>query len=130
KFSTWLYRIATNHTKNRLKYLGRRSYNSTGELNEATENQAQAAAPGQAIKGTIAGPDQMLEGVQMERLVQQAIASLDEEHRALVVLRDIENLSYEEIATITGLNEGTVKSRLHRARMSLKEFMAKRMGGE
>ena len=52
---------------------------------------------------------------------------LDEEHRELVILRDMEGLSYEEICQITGLPEGTVKSRLHRARLALKEFMIKHM---
>ena len=61
--------------------------------------------------------------------MQHAIAALDEEHRVLVVLRDVENLSYEEIQSITGLELGTVKSRLHRARLALKEHLAKIMGG-
>jgi RNA polymerase sigma-70 factor (ECF subfamily) len=64
----------------------------------------------------------------MEKLVQQGIATLEEEHRALIVLRDVEDLSYQEICGITGLAEGTVKSRLHRARMALKEYLAKRAG--
>jgi RNA polymerase sigma-70 factor (ECF subfamily) len=63
----------------------------------------------------------MAEGLQMERLIQRAIGGLDEEQRLVVVLRDIQNLSYEEIGEITGLPPGTVKSRLHRARMALKE---------
>jgi len=46
----------------------------------------------------------------------------------LIVLRDVEDLSYQEISSITGLAEGTVKSRLHRARMSLKDYLAKQVG--
>ena len=71
--------------------------------------------------GQIARPDQMAEGRQMEKLVQEAIRALDEDHREIVVLRDIQNLSYQEICEITGLPQGTVKSRLHRARLALKE---------
>ena len=56
---------------------------------------------------------------QIEAIVRAAISELDEDQRALVVLRDVENLSYEEIQQITGLPEGTVKSRLHRARLQL-----------
>ena len=52
--------------------------------------------------------------------MQRAIESLDEEHRLLIVLRDVEELSYQEIAEITGLPEGTIKSRLHRARSALR----------
>ena len=51
----------------------------------------------------------------------RAIGKLDEDHRLLLVLRDVEELSYEEIMQVTGLPEGTVKSRLHRARQVLKE---------
>jgi RNA polymerase sigma-70 factor, ECF subfamily len=126
KFSTWLYRIAANHCKNRMKYLGRRSYKATGELDEAAERELQDAQPS-AMRPHIDGPDAVLEGLQLERMVQAGIAALDEEHRALIVLRDVEDLSYDEIASITGLAEGTVKSRLHRARLALKEHMAKHM---
>jgi len=65
-------------------------------------------------------PDEAVEGRQTERIVQRALAMLDEEHRTLIVLRDLEGLSYDDIQGITGLAEGTVKSRLHRARVALK----------
>lgn len=126
RFSTWLYRIAANQCKNRLKYLGRRGRRGRETLDDASERdlqeaRAQGLAPGHT------GPDQVLEGAQLDALVQRGIASLDEEHRELVILRDMEGLSYEEICQITGLPEGTVKSRLHRARLALKEFMIKHM---
>lgn len=124
KFSTWLYRIAANHCKNRLKYLGRRHHKSTDELTEATERELVDSQP-LAIRPHVDGPDAVLEGLELERTVQAGIAQLDEEHRTLVILRDVEDLSYEEISNITGLELGTVKSRLHRARMALKDYMAK-----
>jgi RNA polymerase sigma-70 factor (ECF subfamily) len=124
KLATWIYRIATNHCKNRLKYLSRRSYKSTGELDESAEREL-AGSPPSAARPHVDGPDAVLEGLQLERLVQSGIAALEEEHRVLIVLRDVEDLSYEEIGAITGLAEGTVKSRLHRARLALKEHMAK-----
>jgi RNA polymerase sigma-70 factor (ECF subfamily) len=71
------------------------------------------------------GPDAVLEGLELEKTVQDGIKALEEEHRVLVILRDVEDLSYEEISSITGLELGTVKSRLHRARLQLKEHMAK-----
>src|SRR6266576_3913417 len=61
KFSTWLYRIAANHCKNRMKYLGRRSYKSTGELDEAAEREMQDAQPS-SIRPHVDGPDAVLEG--------------------------------------------------------------------
>ncbi len=57
----------------------------------------------------------------MEKLLQEAIAALDEEQRTVVILRDVEDLSIEEICEITGLPDGTVKSRLHRARAVLRK---------
>src|SRR5438105_5307502 len=95
KFSTWLYRIAANHCKNRMKYLGRRSYKATGELDEAAERELQDAQPS-AMTPHLDGPEKVLEGLQMEKLVQQGIALLDEEHRMLMLLRDVEDLSYQE----------------------------------
>jgi RNA polymerase sigma-70 factor, ECF subfamily len=121
KFTTWLLRIAANHSKNRIKYLARRSTDKNG-LDGASE--AQLADHGKApLQAHIDAPDALLEAAELETLMQEAIATLDEEHRLLVVLRDIEDLSYEEIAEITGLPEGTVKSRLHRARVALKEHL-------
>ncbi len=125
KFSTWLYRIAANHTKNRMKYLHRRAYKATGEYDDATERAMQRGeTPGAPRTQT---PESAMAGAQIDRVVQAAIAELDEEHRELVVLRDMEELSYEEIVAITGLNEGTVKSRLHRARSALKALVAARL---
>ncbi len=127
KFSTWLYRVAANHCKNRIKYLSRRHDRDTGVLDDAAERAAVAQGGEPIGAGHIQGPDRVLEGIEMDRMVQRAIAELDEDHRLVVVLRDIEELSYEEICSITGLPEGTVKSRLHRARLALKEKLAKYM---
>ena len=64
----------------------------------------------------------------MEDVLQKAIASLDEEQRVVVVLRDVEDLSIEEICEITGLPDGTVKSRLHRARLVLRKKLTRELG--
>lgn len=127
KLSTWLYRIAANHCKNRIKYLSRRHDRDTGVLDDVAEKASAAQGGVPIASGHIAGPHAALEGAETERLVQRAIAELDEDQRLVVVLRDIEELSYEEIGAITGLPEGTVKSRLHRARLALKEKLAKDM---
>ena len=66
-------------------------------------------------------PDQQVEGQEAETMLQHALASLETEQRLLLALRDVENMSYEEIRQITGLPIGTVKSKLHRARMALHE---------
>jgi RNA polymerase sigma-70 factor (ECF subfamily) len=122
RLSTWLYRIATNHCRNRIKYLSRRKLQEHREYQDSLARvQPRDGLASQPTAGQIARPDQMAEGRQMERLVQTAIQALDEEHREVIVLRDIQNLAYHEISEITGLAPGTVKSRLHRARMALKD---------
>ena len=118
KFSTWLYRVAVNHCKNRIKYLARRHDRDRDELDE-TSHQANGAIANVVVR--MSQPDRALEGVQMEVILQKAIESLDDDHRIVVVLRDVEDLSIEEICEITGLPDGTVKSRLHRARLALRK---------
>jgi RNA polymerase sigma-70 factor, ECF subfamily len=120
KLSTWLLRIAANHAKNRIKYLARRR----GSGGDSGTDSADLADEGKApVQGHINAPDVLLEAAETEDIMQKAIATLDEDQRLLVVLRDVEELSYEEIVEITGLPDGTVKSRLHRARMTLKEIL-------
>lgn len=119
KLSTWIYRVAVNHCKNRIKYLARRHQRDQTELDEATVEPGNGA--GSAAPSTPRRPDRQVEGAQLDKIVQEAIATLDEEHRTLVVLRDLEDLSIEEICEITGLPDGTVKSRLHRARLALRK---------
>jgi len=119
RLSTWLYRIARNHCLNRLKYLQRRGRGRKDEYGEANE-----LAITEALGGA-GRPDEALDARREQARVQRAIALLDDDQRALVVLRDLEGLSYEEIMDITELPEGTVKSRLHRAR----ERLAVLLGG-
>jgi RNA polymerase sigma-70 factor (ECF subfamily) len=126
KLSTWLLRIAANHAKNRIKYLARRATDKGG-LDEAPESAMAdlGKAPAQAH---VSSPEAALEAAERGTALEQAIASLDEDHRLVLVLRDIEELAYEEICVITGLPEGTVKSRIHRARLALKERLARERG--
>jgi RNA polymerase sigma-70 factor (ECF subfamily) len=124
KLSTWLYRIAANHCKNRIKYLRRRAHKTTTDLDAHAERALQDGN-GSTLGESHAGPAEVLEGAQLEQIVQRAIEKLDEEPRLLLVLRDVEEMSYEEIMQVTGLPEGTVKSRLHRARQALKEEIAR-----
>ena len=66
-------------------------------------------------------PDHQAEAHQAETNIRRAISELDEEQRTLIMMRDLEQLSYEDIQQQTGLPSGTVKSRLHRARLALHE---------
>jgi RNA polymerase sigma-70 factor (ECF subfamily) len=124
KLSTWLYRVTANHCKNRIKYLARRHDRDRVDFNEQVDRTATGVMAGPR---SVRRPDQQLEEMELERIMQTAIAELDESHRLLIVLRDIEELSYEEICQICDLPDGTVKSRLHRARMALRDKMKKYM---
>jgi RNA polymerase sigma-70 factor, ECF subfamily len=117
KLSTWIFRISKNHCLNRLKYLKRRGRGRSNEMDSVAEGELAEAA------GAPQKPDDALHQARERRRVQEAIARLPGEQRMLVALRDIEGLSYEEIMEITELPEGTVKSRLHRARERLAELL-------
>nr|WP_211194280.1 sigma-70 family RNA polymerase sigma factor [Pyxidicoccus fallax] len=118
KLSTWLFRITKNHCINRLKYLKRRGRGRSEEYDETTALFTEGG-------GTVPGPDAALESARERARVQWAISQLDPDARMLVALRDIEGLSYEEIVDITELPEGTVKSRLHRAREKLANLLGR-----
>lgn len=125
RFYTWLYRIATNTCKNRLKYLKVRNFHRASDIDETPQaHTAGQDGPAVHLQSQVAGPEQTVQGNRLQEAIQREIAALDPDHRLLIVLRDIQGLSYAEIRKITGLQEGTVKSRLHRARLALKERLA------
>jgi RNA polymerase sigma-70 factor (ECF subfamily) len=123
--ATWLYRIAANHAKNRIKYLARRARAAEQPLDELSEARL---APSFGARPD--GPDQWVESKEAGNHMEQAFASLEAEQRLLLTLRDVENMSYEEIRQISGLPIGTVKSKLHRARMALHERFTELQAGK
>lgn len=122
KLSTWIYRIATNHARNRVKYLARRSQRAHRDIDEGPET-ANEDSP---LSAYIASPHEEAVGKELEEIIRDGLKTLNEIHRTIVVLRDIEGLTYSEIAKIVDLPEGTVKSRLFRARIALKEYVESR----
>jgi RNA polymerase sigma-70 factor (ECF subfamily) len=117
--STWLYRIAVNTCKNKLKsssYRHRAKAVPIGNPGERGDGSAVLD-----IQDAKPSPLKVLEKKERIRLIKAAIDSLALEHKEVVSLRDIQGLAYEDIAQITGLNLGTVKSRLARARLELRE---------
>ncbi len=111
--STWLFRIARNQSLNRVKYLERRGRRKKQALEDVSEGRLAE------LQGPVADPETKLEAQERNQRVQQAITELKPTHRVVIVLRDIEGLSYDQISSITGLRVGTVKSRVHRARTAL-----------
>ncbi|MCA9718301.1 MAG: sigma-70 family RNA polymerase sigma factor [Myxococcales bacterium] len=129
RFYTWLYRIASNTCKNRLKYLKGRQHHRSIDIEDSPQAQLPSEEGGarQSLQSQIPGPEAVVRGNRLQRAIQEEIAQLDAEHRLLIVLRDIQGLSYHDIIRITGLAEGTLKSRLHRARLALKKRMDRHM---
>lgn len=126
RFYTWMYRVATNHCKNRLKYLAARNYHRAEPLESAAfdAQQSHGVRGSHALQSSPPSPEQAVEGRRLEVIVERELRNLDPEHRLLIVLRDLQGLSYQDIVEITQLAEGTVKSRLHRARLALKKRIA------
>jgi RNA polymerase sigma-70 factor, ECF subfamily len=127
KLSTWIYRIAINLCKNRMKYLKVRHGGEQDELGEVEERGA-LGGERPANVGAVERPDEMMSGKQVEQIVQAAILELEPTFRECLILRDVEELSYEQIEEITGLPIGTVKSRIHRARAQLREAVERELG--
>jgi RNA polymerase sigma-70 factor, ECF subfamily len=118
-FSTWIYRIAVNTCKNRLKSFQYRLKKKFVHL----DNTEAMSNPGVEIADESSSPEIELDKKERMRLIKAAINSLPPNKKAVVVLRDIEGLSYEKISTITKFNLGTVKSKLARARQDLREML-------
>lgn len=127
RFYTWLYRIASNTCKNRIKYLRGRNFHRSVPVEDSPEAQQDGEGPAVALQSQIAGPEAMAEGTRLENAIQRELAQLEPEHRLLIILRDVQGLSYQEILRATGLQEGTLKSRLHRARVALKDRLKRHL---
>jgi RNA polymerase sigma-70 factor (ECF subfamily) len=117
--STWLYRIALNTCKNRIKSTAYKQGMRNVSLDNPGHNGNEARSLD--LEDDAPSPLTRLEEMERRRIIREAIDKLQVEHREVVTLRDIQGLSYEEVAAVTGVQLGTVKSRLSRARQELKE---------
>lgn len=120
KFSTWVYRVTTNACLDELKRAGRKytAYSLDKEIE--TEDGSLSVV----LKDERPTPDESLEKKTIQQVVQKAIGNLHGEHRQVIILRDLQGFSYEEIAKVLQCSVGTVKSRISRARGNLKKFLS------
>jgi RNA polymerase sigma-70 factor (ECF subfamily) len=126
RFSTWLYSIAINHAKNHMRKMTARYHHETAGLDDPVEMESGPCRGGvPAHEPSIV---EQLEKKEIQAKVQECINLLDEEYRTVLVLRDLQEFSYEEISDILKIPDGTVKSRLFRAREALKDFLKKAFG--
>ncbi len=121
KFSTWLYTIVVNHSKNRLKKIGSKNYYEHTSIDDpvnTNDGSVKVDYPSCEL-----GVTEVLEKKDIQKKVQGCINSLDDEFKEVVILRDIQGFSYEEIRDILKIPFGTVKSRLSRARDGVKNCL-------
>ncbi|MFH1418437.1 MAG: sigma-70 family RNA polymerase sigma factor [Planctomycetota bacterium] len=115
KFSTWVFRIAVN-----LVLSARRKRKPMYSLDQAGPVESERDSPAsERLASNDPPPGEQASDRERHAIVLEALAGLEEEHRTVVILRDLESFGYEEIAEILGVPQGTVKSRLHRARLTL-----------
>lgn len=124
QLSTWIYRVAINHCKNRRIYRMRRKVDQHDSIHGSADDDDR---PRDLVDANAPGTDAGVFRDEAAVLVQQALGDLDDEQRQIVVLRDVEDLSYEEIADLLEVPRGTVKSRLHRARAQLAKLLQRRV---
>lgn len=122
-FYTWLYRIAVNTAKNYLVARGRRAPTTT----EFSSEEAEGFEDAELLRD-IATPDAELQTKQIASAVNKAVEALPEELRTAITLREIEGLSYEEIAQMMDCPIGTVRSRIFRAREAIAEKIRPMLG--
>ena len=118
KFSTWLYTIAANLARTELRKIKRRRTFSVTELSKDDHEVI--------IASTDLGPGDENFSQNFEKNVRQALSELPDDFKTIIILRDIQELSYDEISKIVKVPLGTVKSRINRGRVKLQELLKKK----
>jgi len=116
-FGPWLYRLTSNVCIDHLRREKRREKSSLTYLDESGA-QVEMEVPDERFM-----PEAIFERQQVQASIQRGLGTLTTEHRAILVLREINGLSYDEIGEALGLSAGTVKSRISRARLALSKFL-------
>lgn len=125
RFYTWVFRIAVNlvlSARRRSKHAARQSLDAPRAEDDTSTTMAAR------LQASEDAPVEQVGDREQEARVMRALGELDEEHRAVVILRDLESLAYDEIAEVLDIPAGTVKSRLHRARLALRASLSPILG--
>ncbi len=120
KFSTWLYRIAHNVVYD---WVRKRKIESSGELNDELFDREKIDSASMTTPSGGEPPDDTLSRNELRVKIETALGKLSEEHREVVVLKDVQGLSYKEIADVMECSIGTVMSRLYYARQKLQTML-------
>lgn len=122
-FYTWLFRIAVNVSIAHRRKAARAPKLALHAGDGEWSGDHQAARLVGHVSREVTDPPARLSARETERKLAEGLEQLDDDHRAVIVLRDIEGLDYQQIGEILDLPAGTVKSRIHRARMELREYL-------
>ena len=128
RFSTWLYAIASHHCLNHLAGRDSRARRAERTGNPTDRHGGVLPSALDRVADASPGPDAVLERQELTRAIQNELVQLTEHHRMVIILRDVQGMSYEDIAATLGVELGTVRSRLHRARMELKARLGPLLG--
>ncbi len=120
KFYTWLFRIAANLASSHRRRSGRIKFHSLSGPEDGDSSSTDALTSEMAARCQI-GPQEAAVAAEMNQHVMSALGKLDDEFRLVIVLRDIEEMDYAQVADVMNVPVGTVKSRLHRARAMLRD---------
>jgi RNA polymerase sigma-70 factor (ECF subfamily) len=126
RFGNWLLAIVLNQCRNRLKHWKRRARAKHDSLSDPVGGEDSDLR--RELSDPAPNPLERLESRQLEELVREEVRHLDEEQATVLVLRELQDIGYEEIAQVLGVPIGTVKSRLHRGRSALAERLRRRLG--
>ena len=121
-FYTWAFRIAVNLTLNFRKRKASPAFTSL-DVSNAQPDESRSTLASVLLDEKTPQPPEIAANNELCEIVQKAIDALDEEHRTVIVLRDIEGMNYEQIADVLAVELGTVKSRLSRARAALRQIL-------
>jgi len=120
-FRSWLTQIVTNLFYDELRKRPRQL--NTLSLDQSFESDDEQDNATRDVRDNAAGPDEICQRKELNKVVREAMASLPDQFRNVIVLRELEGLSYEEIAELTNADLGTVKSRISRARTKIQNIL-------
>lgn len=120
QFSTWMFRITHNVVYD---WMRKRKIQSDGELDDQLLSRDQIDTSASTAPSAVARPDEAMESSELQQEIEAALAQLSEEHREVIILREVQGMEYKEIADIQECSLGTVMSRLFYARKKLQTLL-------